>query len=152
MIAPEKADEVEGRLLEAQEARARRRTRLVLADDGEGLTHIRGAVPTLHGAMLRKALWALTDPASEGPRELARGQAFCDLLERIPRRGIAKQGGCTATVVVTMTLDQLRGGDEREQLRPAVPTALRGMPLDLAYDAIQVGLTEARQHAGSLTL
>jgi hypothetical protein len=110
VIAPEKADEIEGRLLEAQETRARRRTRLVLIDDGEGMTHFRGAIPTLNGAMWRKALWALTDPASDEPREVARGQAFCDLLERLPREGLSKQGGCTATVVVTMTEQQLRTG------------------------------------------
>ena len=39
VLDPDRADEHEARLLEAQEARAGKRTAMRLSDDGEGLTH-----------------------------------------------------------------------------------------------------------------
>ena len=41
------------------------------------------------------------------PTEVKHGQAFCQLIEAIPGKSLPKAGGCGATIVVTMTLEQL---------------------------------------------
>jgi Domain of unknown function (DUF222) len=118
VIAPELAEQFEGRALEAEEARALRKVSLTISEDGEGICHGRFRIPSLHGAMLTKFLQAFTNPARSHdaaesgidpdlPKEVRSGMAFCDLLEAIPARWMPKSGGCGATVVVTMTLDQL---------------------------------------------
>ncbi len=111
VIAPEIAERFEGKTLEAMEAAALRRTTLELHEDDEGTCHGRFRIPALHGQMLRKMLHALTTPTSDPgqrlPGPVEHGIAFCDLLERIPAKSLPKAGGCSATVVVTMTLDQL---------------------------------------------
>ncbi len=64
--------------------------------------------------MLRKMIQSLTqpvtDPGQRLPGPVEHGVAFCDLLERIPAKSLPRSGGCSATVVVTMTLDQLLSG------------------------------------------
>jgi hypothetical protein len=70
-LDPEGADAREAEALARAEARARTKTRLRLYDVGEGLTHGTFTIPTLHGAILRKALAALAAPkhvrAQNGP-------------------------------------------------------------------------------------
>ncbi len=114
VIAPEIAERFEGQALEAEEAAALRRTMLVMREDDEGTCHGRFQIPTLHAQMLRKMLLALdhptADPDQRPPAPVAHGLAFCELLERIPATSLPKAGGCSATIVVTMTLDQLLGG------------------------------------------
>ncbi len=114
VIAPEVAERFEGRELEAMEAAALRRTTFEMAEDDEGTCHGRFRIPVLHGQMLRKMLQSLTPPSSDRsqrlPGNVEHGQAFCALLERIPAETLPKSGGCSATVVVTMTLDQLLTG------------------------------------------
>jgi hypothetical protein len=118
VIAPELAEQFEGRALQAQEARALRKVSLTVSEDGEGICHGRFRIPSLHGHMLTKFLRAFTNPARSHdapesgidpdlPGEVRNGMAFCDLLEAIPARWMPKSGGCGATVVVTMTLEQL---------------------------------------------
>ena len=63
-IDPAGADEHEARLLEAQEARARRRTALRLWDDGDGLTHGTFSIPVAQGSH-----------APQGPARPRRAQA-----------------------------------------------------------------------------
>ena len=79
MVDPDGADAELGRQLAEEERLARCRTSLRLHDHGDGTTEGRFRIPTLHAEMLRKA------------------------LDRLP-----SAGGVNATVVVTMTLDQLR--------------------------------------------
>ena len=153
VVAPEVADLIEGRALEAEEAAALARTTFTMRADDEGTVHGRFRIPALHGQMLHTMLLALTDPttpttsahstttdadaAGSGgttggttgdatteavgagsaashpqrhPAPVARGLAFCDLIERIPADTLPTQGGVSATVVVTMTLEQLLGG------------------------------------------
>ena len=88
-----------------------RRVSLTLVDDGDGTCHLRGRITTFHGAILDKLLLALTPIAGDGRPALpvARGLAFCDLLERLPADGLPDQAGANPTVVVTMTLEQLEG-------------------------------------------
>jgi hypothetical protein len=138
LVAPEVGEAHEARLLEDAERRAEKATTLTLTPDGDGLVHGRFTVPELHAAMLRKMLTALVvhpgtpadsthqpdDPDESEQVEVAaesvlrrratsheHGQALCELLERLDGRGIPDMSsGVGATVVVTMTLETLRGG------------------------------------------
>ena len=135
VIAPEVADQFEGRALEREEAQALRRTTLSLWEDDEGTCHGRFRIPALHGQMLTKMILALASPSrprwsnpmqppegtTEGavtmdrdsgidpdlPTPVRHGIALTQLLESISAKDLPRTGGCGATVVVTMTLDQL---------------------------------------------
>ncbi len=115
VIAPDLAETVEGRVLEAQEAKALRKVSFSMWEDAEGICHGQFRVPHLHGQMLTKALQAFTNPARpedsaidpDLPTEVRNGLAFTSLLEAIPASWLPKHGGVGATVVVTMTLEQL---------------------------------------------
>jgi hypothetical protein len=48
-----------------------------------------------------------TDIDADLPTPVRHGLAFCQLLEAIPAKSLPKAGGTNATIVVTMTLDQL---------------------------------------------
>ncbi|WP_134766499.1 HNH endonuclease signature motif containing protein [Nocardioides sp. 1609] len=121
-IDPDQADEHEAKLLEAEEARARKRTTFTLWDDGEGLAHGRFTMPSAQASVLRKALAAIAAPKHvratggagtydhERPTPERLGQAFCEYVERYPTDRLPTMGGTSATVVVTMTLETLRGG------------------------------------------
>ena len=117
VVAPEVGEAHEAKLLEDEERRAAEKTRLTFASDGHGMVHGRFSIPTLHGAMLAKAIQALTwakhDPAEvrqTRPTPVAAGQAFTELLERMDAKDLPSVGGVGATVVVTMTIDSLMGG------------------------------------------
>ncbi len=115
VIAPDLAETYDGKALEAEEAAALRRTMLEMREDDEGTCHGTFRIPALHGQMLRKMILALTSPATnthadidtEFPSPVRHGLAFCQLLEAIPAKSLPQAGGCSATIVVTMTLDQL---------------------------------------------
>ena len=117
VVAPGVGEAHEAKLLEDEERRAAERTRLTFASDGHGMVHGRFSIPALHGAMLAKAIqaltWATQDPAEvrqSKPTPVAAGQAFTELLERIDAKDLPTVGGVGATVVVTMTIDSLMGG------------------------------------------
>ena len=117
VVAPEVGEAHEAKLLEDEERRAAERTRLTFASDGHGMVHGRFSNPTLHGAMLAKAIqaltWAKQDPAEvrqTRPTPVAAGAAFTELLERLDAKDLPSVGGVGATVVVTMTIDSLMGG------------------------------------------
>ncbi len=63
VIAPEVAEQFEGRALEREEAQALRRTTLSLWEDDEGTCHGRFRIPALHGQMLTKMILALASPS-----------------------------------------------------------------------------------------
>ncbi|WP_425411795.1 DUF222 domain-containing protein [Nocardioides aequoreus] len=143
VICPEAVDAYEGTLLEAEEARAARKTTLEMWQDHQGTCHGRFRIPQLHGQMLKKALQALTnptrvstpepvehvetdnpaaepagvstsstdnqmvEPVETTPAPVRRGQAFCELLERLRAEDLPATGGGDATVVVTMSLHDL---------------------------------------------
>src|SRR4051794_13812999 len=118
VIAPELAEKFEGKLLEHEEARALQRTTLTMWEDDEGTTHGRFRIPTLHGQMLTKMILALTSPAratgatstgidTDLPTPVRHGIAFTQLIESVCAEDLPRSGGCGATVVVTMTLEQL---------------------------------------------
>ena len=150
VIAPEVAEEFEGKALADQEAAALRRTTFTMREDDEGTCHGRFRIPVLHGHMLQKFLLAIASPArratgsnadadhdtdskatgAEGgtgegrsgdcvsgvgiesglPPSVRQGLAFCQLLEAMPGKDLPTAGGSPATVVVTMTLEQLVAG------------------------------------------
>ncbi|WP_370250057.1 DUF222 domain-containing protein [Nocardioides sp.] len=119
VLDPVAADARESAALERQEARAAQRVRFSMVEHDDGTMEGWFRVPVLHGAMLRKMLVAIGAPkakrAAEGAgsydptlRTPARwGQAFCDLIERIQDTDLPDRAGCGATVVVTMTIENL---------------------------------------------
>lgn len=133
VIDPAAADAEEARRLEAEETDARATAFLALVDDGHGQAHGRFTIPTLHGEMLRRHLFATvfgssttvgeassaekpgTDSPSSRPaakKLLTRhrmGLAFLDYLETRPEDSLPSAGGVPATVVVTMELETLLG-------------------------------------------
>src|SRR5262245_35169023 len=92
VVAPELADQLLARRLEAEEREAARSASLRLWDDGAGSTHGRFKTPALHGAMLRAMVDALANPArpdpiprqGPAPGPHTHGLAFAELIERYP--------------------------------------------------------------------
>ena len=125
VIAPEVAEEFEGRALEREEAEALRRTTLTMWEDDEGTCHGRFRLPAVHGQMLTKMILAISSPsraagagATEAdatqsgidpdlPTPVRHGIALTQFLESVQAKDLPRAGGCGATVVVSMTLDQL---------------------------------------------
>jgi hypothetical protein len=123
VIAPELAEQVDGRALQQEEALALRRTTLTMWEDDEGTCSGRFRIPALQGQMLSKMILAISSPsraagATEAtggehgidpalPTPVRHGIAFTQLLEAVPADVLPRAGGCSATVVVTMTLGQL---------------------------------------------
>lgn len=121
VVAPEVGESQEARVLAAEEARADATAELTLVDDGEGRCRGWFTVPSHVGRMLRRQLLALANPARHDEAELRDesgewkplrrrlGEAFVEYVERFPADRTPVTGGVNATVVVTMTLEQLLG-------------------------------------------
>jgi hypothetical protein len=119
VVAPEVGECHEAAVLAAEESRAAAGIELMLRDDGEGRCHGRFSVPSHVGAMLRRHLLALANPARHSEAELRDesgewkplrrrlGEAFVEYVERYPVDATPQTAGVNATVVVTMTLEQL---------------------------------------------
>ncbi len=111
VVAPEIAEAHELKALQRQEALAEEACRFTIADDGHGLCHGRFTLPSHVGAMLKQAVLAINSPRhrhhSGTPKGL--GHAFCEYVTRYPADRLPQAGGVDATVVVTMTLDNLLG-------------------------------------------
>src|SRR5262245_55085605 len=117
VVAPDLADQLLARQLEAEERDAARSASLRLWDDGAGSTHGRFKIPALQGAMLRAMVDALANPARPDPLPRhgpaasphTHALAFAELIERYPAGKLPQTGGVTATVVVTIPLETLEG-------------------------------------------
>lgn len=121
VVAPEVGECHEARLLEQEESRAFAGVELTLIDDGHGRCHGRFVVPSHVGAMLKRHLLALANPARHTEAELRDesgdwkplrcrlGEAFVEYVERYPADHTPQTAGVNATIVVTMTLEQLLG-------------------------------------------
>ena len=128
VIAPDLADQFEGRALEREEAEALRRTTLTMWEDDGGTCHGRFRLPAVHGQMLTKMILAISSPARAAgagvsdagadaaaqcgidpdlPTPVRHGIALTQLLESVQAKDLPRAGGCGATIVVSMTLDQL---------------------------------------------
>jgi hypothetical protein len=105
----------DAKVLADLEAAAARRTTLVMSQDDAGTVHGRFRIPVLHGQWLKKMILALSSPVRSTstdiddtlPTDVRHGLALCQLIEAIPAKSLPKAGGTGATIVVTMTLDQL---------------------------------------------
>ncbi|HEX2894997.1 MAG TPA: DUF222 domain-containing protein [Marmoricola sp.] len=116
VVAPEVADAEDARRLAAEERAAREKTRLTLRPLGDGTTRLSGRIPDAAAFRLRTYLEAFTSPRTEPsvapedrvpyPRRLGRG--FCALLEHLDPARLPHHGGDATTVIVTLSLDQLR--------------------------------------------
>lgn len=122
VIAPDVAEEIERKAIEAGERRARRRMRVTTRDLGDGLVRITADLPALHADLLLTQLHAYASPRRDHlagadrrdpstgervPYSLLLAQGFCSLLERLPREAATMHGGSAATVVVTIDHDKL---------------------------------------------
>ncbi|WP_207084549.1 HNH endonuclease signature motif containing protein [Nocardioides sp. S5] len=120
VVAPEVGESHEEAVLRAEEDRAAAGV-LTMVDDGEGRCHGRFVVPSHVGAMLKRHLLALANPARRTEEELRDesgewkplrrrlGEALVEYVERYPVDATPQTAGVNATVVVTMTLEQLLG-------------------------------------------
>ena len=111
VVAPEIADAHELAALERQEALALEKCRFTMSDDGHGLCHGRFTLPSVVGAILKQAVQAFHSPKhrhhSGTPSGM--GHAFCEYVTRYPVNQLPQAGGVDATVVVTMTMENLLG-------------------------------------------
>jgi hypothetical protein len=118
VIAPDLAEKYEGKALEAEEARALQRTNFAMWQDQDGTWRGRFRVTDLTGQMVEKAILALTSPARAAgvcetgidpdlPTPVRHGIAFTQLIETLCAEDLPKTGGVGASIVVTMTLEQL---------------------------------------------
>jgi hypothetical protein len=125
VVAPDLAEAHEARILEAEEREAATTATFTMRPDGHGSMLGRFKIPVLHGEILAKHLNAIaaprhqratastTDADTSGARvarPLRWGQAFMEYLETRGATGTPKAGGVAATVVVTMTMENLIGG------------------------------------------
>lgn len=121
------ADRHENSVVRTAEELALLKTRLSMHDNEDGTISGHFTVPTFAGAVLRKAVQQISAPRREAVRAAHEdgrtqtrdedhdadwphkyGLALVELLEHLPTDRL--HGKVAATVVVTMDLDQLRGG------------------------------------------
>lgn len=128
VVAPEVAEELEGRLLAAEEARAAGATFLRRRRLGGGISELVFRGPDAVSDRLSTYLEAFTNPRRpepgaadsaagiedpQGPREDRRpydqrlGAAFVSFLEAVDPQRLPLHGGDATTVLVTVQLDQL---------------------------------------------
>jgi hypothetical protein len=129
VVAPDLVDAEEARQLEGEERRARESTRLDFKRLGDGATRVTIKVPDGVADRFRTYLDAFTSPRHDngpngtGPAETVgigeadripaarkRGLAFAALLEHLDPQRLPDHGGDATTVMVTLSLEQLRSG------------------------------------------
>lgn len=120
-VAPEVGEAAEAKNLEDEERRAAEQVGFSMSDDGEGRCHGSFTVPSSVGSTLRRILQSLANPARHADADLRdatgawkstrrrMGEAFVELVERYPLDAMPQTAGVNATVVVTMTLQDLLG-------------------------------------------
>ncbi|KRE97436.1 hypothetical protein ASG76_01555 [Nocardioides sp. Soil774] len=120
-VAPEVGECHEESVLREEESRADAGVDFAMSDDGEGRCHGTFTVPSHVGKMLKRHLQALANPARHTEAELRdeaggwtplrrrMGEALVEYVERYPVTASPQTAGVNATIVVTMTLEQLLG-------------------------------------------
>ena len=131
ILAPEIFEQHEAEQLAEEERRARRTTSLVSVRLGDGTTRITINVPDAIGTRLHTYLEAFTSPRHQAsgqsgvgeadriPIDRKRGQAFCALLEAVDPKRLPAHGGDATTLIVTVSIDQLRKELGTADLGPA---------------------------------
>ncbi|WP_205471957.1 HNH endonuclease signature motif containing protein [Nocardioides sp. SYSU D00038] len=109
IVCPEVGEAAEAKALAREEREAEKACKLTMLDDGEGRTHGRFVIPTLHAEALKKALFAHAALTHEKVTSQSLGQAFCDYILKYPADRLPQRGGVNATVVVTIPLAVLEG-------------------------------------------
>ena len=123
VIAPEIGEDHERRLLEAEERRAERATRLTTHRLGDGTTRLLAVLPDPAADRLLTYLEAFTsprrspDPAhsvlppeDRRPYESRLGHAFCAFLETVDPARLPLHGGDATTLVITLDHQTLLDG------------------------------------------
>ncbi|GAA3515618.1 HNH endonuclease signature motif containing protein [Aeromicrobium panaciterrae] len=124
VIDPDGADEVLGKKLQDEEARAWDATRLTMRRCGDGTTDGKFKLPDADYDVLRAAIEGIIAPRRSSlnevrhgvddfnalPRAQRMGLAFVELLNHLPTESLPKAGGLAATVAVTVDIDDLRTG------------------------------------------
>ena len=129
VVAPEIAEGEEAEKLSKEEQSAARETSLRIRPLGDGTSRLSGILPEAAAARLGTYLDAYTSPrhhnphapegAPEGgydlpgeldsiPMHRRRGHALIALLEHLDPQKLPEHGGDATTVIVTLSLDQLR--------------------------------------------
>ena len=115
IVAPEIGEQHEAEQLAKEERRAERRTSLVSTRLGDGTTRISINVPDAVAVRLNTYLESYTSPRHQGagaadriPADRKRGQAFCSLLEALDPKRLPVHGGDATTLIVTVSLAELR--------------------------------------------
>jgi hypothetical protein len=119
VVAPEIAEAEEARRLRDEERHAREMTRLTLRPLGDGTTRLSGRLPDATATRLKTYVEAFTSPRQEHPDAMVPpadrmpyprrlGQGLCAFLDNVDPARLPEHGGDVTTVMVTMTLDQLR--------------------------------------------
>jgi hypothetical protein len=118
LIAPEIAEAEEAKRLAAEEAHARKKTRLAMRRLGDGTTRITAVVPDAAADRLTTNLEAFASPRRDDgtrtetgeylPYDRRLGRALCQLLETLDPTRLPIHGGDATTVIVTIDIDQLR--------------------------------------------
>ncbi len=112
VVAPEVGESAEADALAEEERRAAESVSFSMSDDGEGRCHGRFTVPSHVGAILRRILQALANPArhhTEGdlrdengvwkPSRRRMGEAFVEYVERYPLDATPQTAGVSVSVV-----------------------------------------------------
>ncbi|NHC25334.1 DUF222 domain-containing protein [Nocardioides sp. IC4_145] len=136
VVAPEIGDERDARALEREEREARANAWLTMSPDGKGSYRGKFTIPTLHGEMLKKMLLAFAAPKHQAstrdgdaeqeqverrPSPERMGDAFCELLERLPADKLPKLGGLNASIVVLIDYTSLKSDIGRATLEDGQP-------------------------------
>ena len=118
VIAPEIAEAEEAKRLAAEEAHARKKTRLTMRRLGDGTTRITAVIPDACADRLATNLEAFASPRRDDgtrtdtgeylPYDRRLGLAFCQLLETLDPARLPIHGGDATTVIVTIDLNHLR--------------------------------------------
>lgn len=119
VVAPELAEAEEAKRLREEEQRARAQTYFTRKSLGNGRTRIVGELADADAARLWTYLESFASPRRQGPSDTAAGEervphrrrlgeAFVALLEHLDPRKLPQHGGVPTTVMVTVSLDQLR--------------------------------------------
>ncbi|MDN4160019.1 HNH endonuclease signature motif containing protein [Nocardioides abyssi] len=135
VVAPEIGEERDARALEREEREARARAWLTMCPDGRGSYRGKFSIPTLHGEMLKKMLLAFAAPKHQAatkvdetaevverrPSPERMGDAFCELLERLPADKLPKLGGLNASIVLLIDFTDLTSETGRATLESGEP-------------------------------